>query len=71
MIDYFLSTTDASHLYRPSSAAGSADSVDAAVRGNLADFMRNSTVYKVPQSVQQTVYYPQTSIDGVVASPKF
>lgn len=66
MTDYFQNTTDASHLYRPSAAAGSSDTVGTAVSGNLSDFMRNSTVYRVPMSVQDTVYYPNNSVAGLV-----
>ena len=66
MNDYFRVSADASHLYRPSAAIGSVDTVGAAVSGNLSDFMKNSTVYRVPMPLQGTIYYPETSVAGLV-----
>ncbi|KAI3597672.1 hypothetical protein D8I24_6488 [Cupriavidus necator H850] len=63
---YFRGSADASQLYRPSAAVGSVDTVGAAVSGNLSDFMKNSTVYRVPMPIQGTIYYPETSVAGLV-----
>ena len=43
---YFQTTTDASDIYRPSSAAGSGKITGTAVPGNLADLMRNATIFR-------------------------
>ena len=61
---YFQNTTDASGLYRPSSAAGSDNTAGTALQGNLADFMKNGSVVRVtlistPQ-IQVTDIQPST-----------
>jgi hypothetical protein len=57
-MNYFRNTTDASDLYRPTSAAAGTTIDDTADRGNMADMMRNGTLFKatfvVPMVVQQT-----------------
>jgi hypothetical protein len=43
---YFQTTTDASDVYRSSSAAGSGKFTGTAVSGNLSDLMRNATIFR-------------------------
>jgi hypothetical protein len=56
-MNYFRNTTDASDLYRPTSAAAGTTIDDTADRGNMADMMRYGTLYKatfiVPRVIQQ------------------
>jgi hypothetical protein len=64
-MSYFQNTTDASDIYRPTSAAAGTTIEDTAVKGNLADMMRHGTVYKatfvVPKVVQHTPYLIDTN----------
>lgn len=63
---YFQGNADASQEYRPTSAAGPQETASAAVNGNLADLVRNSTVYRVQQSWSGVVVYaPETSVNKV------
>lgn len=59
---YFQSMTDASDLYRPTSAA-EASVEDTAVKGNLADLMRNRTLVKATFFVPRIVEYPSRQVD--------
>jgi len=43
---YFQNTTDASQLYRTTSAAEEAVFESTAVRGNLSDLIRNATIIR-------------------------
>ena len=57
-------TTDASYLYRPTSAVGGGQFGGTAITGNLADLMRNATVYRetfmAPVVIQVNVSAPET-----------
>lgn len=66
---YFQNTTDASGLYRQSSAAGSENTFGTAVQGNLADVMKNGSVVRVTlvapplmqfNDIQQTTVFTDT-----------
>jgi len=63
-MNYFRATTDASDLYRPNSAATTTQ-LSTAVNGNLADMMRNATIFRVtviaPQTVHMDTPEPSTS----------
>lgn len=63
---YFQTTTDASNLYRPSSAASDIHRSETAVPGNLADLMRNATIFRAtfiaPAVVHVSEPIPDTSI---------
>ena len=56
-MSYFRNTADASHLYHPNAAAGSGERFGTAVNGNLADFVKNSTAYRVNPGQTSQVYY--------------
>ncbi len=64
MNQYFQGTADASHEYRPTSAAGPQQTASAAVSGNLADLVKNATVYRMALPLPGTVYAPQASVHG-------
>lgn len=63
---YFQTTTDASELYRPSSAAESGKQAGTAVSGNLADLMRNHTIFReafvAPVVVRENNPAPDTHV---------
>ena len=58
---FFQTTTDASDLYRPNSAAGGIMEDSTAVKGNLADLMRNATVFRVAFIVPAVVRLDNSS----------
>jgi hypothetical protein len=60
---YFQNTTDASGLYRPTSAAETSIE-DTAVRGNLADLMRNRTLVKATFLVPRVIQYNPGLLDA-------
>lgn len=63
---YFQTTTDASDLYRATSAAADTHRSGAAVPGNLADLMRNATIFRAtfiaPAVVHVNKPTPDTSV---------
>lgn len=63
---YFQNTTDASGLYRPSSAAGSDNTTGTAVQGNLADFMKNGSVVRLT-----LISAPQIQVTDIQPSSAF
>lgn len=67
MNTYTGSSADASQQYRPTSAAGSPQIVGAAVNGNLADLVKNATVYRLPIPWPGATFYPEQSISGMVS----
>lgn len=66
MNQYFQGSADVSQEYRPTSAAGPQQTASAAVSGNLADLVKNATVYRVQQAWPRVVYAPETSGQGKV-----
>lgn len=70
---YFQTTTDASDLYRPNSAAGSDKQAGTAVSGNLADLMRNRTIFReafvAPVVVHENNPAPDTHIRSNTFGP--
>lgn len=66
MNTYTKSSADASQQYRPTSAAGSSQTLSAAVNGNLADMVKNSTVYRLPIPWPGATFYPEQSVSGMV-----
>ncbi len=72
-MSYFRATTDASDVFRPSSAAPGTFPVSAGVNGNLADMMRNATVYRVTFVTQPIIHFnnpaPDTHIRDVDWAP--
>ncbi len=60
---YFQNTTDASDLYRPTSAAETSID-DSAVRGNLADLMRNRTLVKATFLVPRVIHHIPDLLDA-------
>lgn len=67
MNTYTRSSADASQQYRPTSAAGSSQVMDAAVNGNLADLVKHATVYRLPIPWQGATFYPDQSVSGMVS----
>lgn len=67
-MNYFRATTDASDCYRPSSSAAGTVQVSTAVGGNLADMMRNATIFRVafvvPPQTRFTTAVPGVDIQG-------
>ncbi len=65
-MNYFRATTDASDFYRPCSSAAGAIQLPTAVSGNLADMMRNATVFRVsfvvPAQLRLTTAVPNDDI---------
>jgi hypothetical protein len=53
----FRDTTDASGVYRPTSAGGAADQCGTAANGNLSDLLKNSTTYRLIPSTTTTVLH--------------
>lgn len=53
---YYETETDVSFIYRPSSAAGSADLTGTAVAGTLSDLMRNATLFQEVLASPTVVY---------------
>ena len=61
---YFRNTTDASDIYRATSAAAGASIEDTAVRGNLSDMMRHGTIFKATFVLPKVVQHTPQVLDG-------
>lgn len=54
-MSYFQSTTDASNLYRPTTATETSKEMGTAVRGNLADQMNNVIIIRTTYMANQNI----------------
>lgn len=63
---YFQGSADASQQYRPTAAVETRDQISAAVNGNLADMIKNATLYKVDVQAPGTFFYPEYSVAGLI-----
>jgi len=61
---YFQNTTDASNLYRASSAADGNSQDGTAVKGNLSDFMKNATIFRGSFVAPKIVYVTSPGQDA-------
>lgn len=67
-MSYFRTTTDASDHYRPNSSAAGAAQPSTGVSGNLADMMRNATIFRVtfvaPPLMHVSTASPEMDVQG-------
>lgn len=63
---FFLNSTDASNLYRPSSAAGTLENKGTVVGGSLSDVMKNGLVFRITQVVPAQVQYNELKPTAVM-----
>jgi hypothetical protein len=71
-MNYFKPTSDASYLYRPTSASDTGQYTGTAVKANLADLIRNASIVRetliVPMLIQVVNDpVPDTHVRGVAA----
>jgi hypothetical protein len=68
-MNYFKPTSDASYLYRPTSASDTGQYTGTAVKANLADLMRNANIVRetfiAPILIQVNNPIPDTHIRGI------
>jgi hypothetical protein len=70
-MSYFRDTADASRLYYANADASGGNQSTTAVPGNLADFVKNTTVYRVMQPMADIHYYrEQLGTDATATNRK-